>query len=113
MFPVTEGTNCTVPVVLTMAACFGEREMERVGAATVSVSGVVKARFPEVPATLNTVVPIAAELSAIRVSTLLVIVPGGLKEAVTPGGKPAADRLTVPLKPFWPATVIVLVTLPP
>lgn len=96
-----------------MAARFGESEMERVGAATVSVSGVVGARFPDVPVTSSTVVPIAAELSAIRVSTLLVVVPGGLKEAVTPGGKPAADRLTVPLKPFWPATVIVLVTLPP
>ena len=96
-----------------MAARFGEREMERVGAPTVSVSGVVGARFPDVPATLNTVVPIAAELSAIRVSTLLVVVVGGLKEPVTPGGKPEADRLTLPLKPFWPATVIVVVILPP
>jgi hypothetical protein len=113
MFPVTAGTNCTVPVVLTMAACFGVREMERVGAATVSAIDVVGLRLPDVPVMLTAVVPIAAVPSATRVRMLVMVVLGGLKDAVTPDGKPEADRMTVPAKAFLPTTVIVLVILPP
>ena len=82
-------------------------------AATVSVIDAVGLRPPDVPVTLNAVVPIAALLSATRVSTLFVVVPGGLKKAVTPGGKPEADRRTLSAKPFCPSTVIVVVLLPP
>lgn len=82
-------------------------------AATVNVIDAIGLRPPDVPVTLNAVVPIAAVLSAKRVSMLFVVVPGGLKEAVTPGGKPEAERTTLPAKPFFPTTVIVLVVVPP
>jgi hypothetical protein len=82
-------------------------------AATVSVIDAVALRPPDVPFTLNAVVPMAAVLSATRVRTLVVVVPGGLKEAFTPGGKPEADRTTLSAKPFCPSTVTVVVLLPP
>ncbi len=36
----------------------------------------------------------------------------GLKAAVTPLGNPETARLTVPLKPFCPATLMMLLPLP-
>lgn len=52
-------------------------------------------------------VPVAAVALAVRVKELVVVVEAGLKDAVTPLGKPDADRLTLPVKAFWGATVIV------
>jgi hypothetical protein len=43
----------------------------------------------------------------------VVVAEGGLKEAVTPLGNPDADKLTLPLKPFSGATVMVLEPLNP
>jgi len=37
----------------------------------------------------------------------------GLNDAVTPPGRPDADKLTLPLKPFCGMTVMVLVLLVP
>ena len=37
----------------------------------------------------------------------------GLNEAVTPAGRPEADKVTLLLKPFCGVTVIVLVPLAP
>lgn len=48
---------------------------------------------------------------AVKVSVLVVAAFVGLKDAVTPLGKPEADKLTLLLKPFCGATVIVLVPL--
>ena len=53
-------------------------------------------------------VPVAAVLLAVSVKELVVVVDAGLKDAVMPLGKPDAEKLTLPLKPFWGATVIVL-----
>ena len=53
-------------------------------------------------------VPVAAVLLAVSVNELVVVAEAGLKDAVTPLGKPDAEKLTLPLKPFWGATVIVL-----
>jgi hypothetical protein len=50
---------------------------------------------------------------AVKVSTLVVLVLKELKAGVTPAGSPEADKLTVPLKPFRPTTVMVLLALPP
>jgi hypothetical protein len=44
---------------------------------------------------------------------LVVVVLAGLNAAVTPVGNPVTARLTLPLKPFWPLTVMVLVPLAP
>ena len=74
--------------------------------------GAVSARLPDLPVTVRVDVPVAAALLAVSVSTLMPVVLGGLKEAVTPVGRPDAAKLTLPLKPFWPVTVIVLAVLP-
>jgi hypothetical protein len=58
-------------------------------------------------------VPVAAVLLAVRVKELVVVEEAGLKEAVTPLGKPDAAKLTLPLKPFRGATVMVLEPLDP
>jgi len=58
------------------------------------------ARLPEVPVTVRVTVPVAAVLVAVRVSELEVVAGFGLNDAVTPLGRPEADKLTLPLKPF-------------
>ena len=56
--------------------------------------------MPDAPVTVRTTVPVAAVLLAVSVNVLVLVVLLGLKNAVTPVGKPEADKLTVPLKPF-------------
>ena len=58
-------------------------------------------------------VPVVAALLAVSVSVLVPVVLAGLKDAVTPLGRPEADKLTLPVKPLVGCTVIVLVPLPP
>jgi hypothetical protein len=58
-------------------------------------------------------VPVVAALLAVSVSVLDVVVGLGLNDAVTPLGRPEADKLTLPLKPFCGVTLIVLAPLPP
>ncbi len=58
-------------------------------------------------------VPVVAVLLAVSVKVLVLVVLVGLKAAVTPLGKPDADRGTLELKPFCGLTVIVLVPLVP
>jgi len=52
-------------------------------------------------------VPVAAVLLAVSVKALVEVAGFGLKEAVTPLGRPEADKLTFPVKPFWGATLMV------
>ena len=56
--------------------------------------------MPDAPAMVMVTVPSAAVLLAVSVSVLVVGVLVGLKDAVTPLGRPEADKLTLPLKPF-------------
>ena len=65
--------------------------------------------FPDVAVTVTELVPTAAELPAISVNVLYAPpwleeteLGLGVMEAVTPLGKPETERLTLPLKPFWP-----------
>ena len=58
-------------------------------------------------------VPVAAVTPTVNIKELVVVAEGGLKDAVTPLGKPDADKLTLPLKPFSGATVMVLEPLNP
>jgi hypothetical protein len=53
--------------------------------------------------------PVAAVLLAVKVNTLDVVALAGLKDAVTPLGRPDADNATLPVKPFCGATVMVVV----
>jgi hypothetical protein len=57
--------------------------------------------------------PSVAVLLAVSVNVLVLVVAGGLNDAVTPLGKPEAERLTLPVNPFCPITVIVQVAVPP
>ena len=58
-------------------------------------------------------VPVVAVALAVRVKVLLPVVLAGLKLAVTPAGRPDAERLTVPVNPLTGFTVIVLDPLLP
>jgi hypothetical protein len=64
-----------------------------------------------VPVTITFTVPNAAPLVAVNVSMLVLPVLDGLKDAVTPLGKPEADRLTLPENPPVGLIVTVLATL--
>lgn len=70
-------------------------------------------KLPEVPVMVTVADPTAAVLLAVSVKVLVLAVLLGLNEAVTPGGKPEADKLTLPLKPFCGVIVMVFVTLAP
>ena len=58
-------------------------------------------------------VPVLAAALAVNVSVLVVVAGFGLKDAVTPLGKPDAARLTLPLNPFAGVMLTVLVPLVP
>ena len=83
------------------------------GAETVRESVVVFDKLPEAPVMVSVTVPVAAVLLADNVNVLELVVLLGLNEAVTPLGRPEADKLTLELKPFCGVTVIVLVPLAP
>ena len=70
-------------------------------------------RAPDVPLMEIPNVPTLADLATFRVSVLLVVAGFGLNEAVTPFGKPEADRVTLLLNPFRRVTVMVLFPLLP
>jgi hypothetical protein len=79
------------------------------GGVTVRAIVVVCVKLPDVPVMVTVAVPAVAEPLAVSVSTLVVVVLVGLKDAVTPLGRPEAVKFTVPVKPFVGVTVIVLV----
>ena len=68
---------------------------------------------PDKPVTTTVNVPTEAVALDTSVKALVPAVLAGLKDAVTPFGKPDIDKLTVPAKPFSGVTVIVLVPLVP
>jgi hypothetical protein len=70
-------------------------------------------KLPDVPVIVTVTVPVAAVLLAFSVNVLVLVVLAGLKDAVTPLGRPVAAKLTLPLKPARGETVIVLVPLAP
>ena len=83
------------------------------GGVTVRVIVVVFVKVPDVPVMVTVTVPVVAALPAVSVNVLVVVVGLGLNDALTPFGRPEADKLTLPLKPFCGVTLIVLVPLPP
>ena len=97
----------------------GETERPKSGGtATVRLTVVVWDSVPDVPVDVPVIVtveaPVTAPLLAVSVNTLEVPLLVGLNAAVTPIGKPEAEKLTAPVNPFRGATEIVLVPpLPP
>src|SRR5260370_42571194 len=63
--------------------------------------------------TVTVPVPAALRAVSVNVLVLVLVVLAGLNVAVTPLGRPDADKLTLPLKPFCGVTVMVLVVLAP
>ena len=80
---------------------------------TVRAIAVAFDRLPEAPVMVTVAAPVIAVLLAVSVSVLVVVAGFVLNDAVTPLGKPDADKLTLPLKPFCGVTVIVLVPAVP
>jgi hypothetical protein len=70
-------------------------------------------KLPEEPVTVTVNAPIAAVALAVNVNVLVLVAGFVLKDAVTPFGKPDADKLTLPLKPLRGVTVSVLAPLVP
>src|SRR5262245_4098436 len=69
---------------------------------------------PDVPVTVTVLVPVAAAIEAVRLSTVLApVVLAGLKAAVTPAGRPVAANETAPVKPPVRVMVMVQDALPP
>jgi len=62
--------------------------------------GVVAVWLPEVPVMITLYCPRVAELLAAKVSVLLPVVGFGEKDAVTPLGRPDAERVTLPANPY-------------
>jgi hypothetical protein len=80
---------------------------------TMRVIGVAWFKLPEAPVTVTVFVPVAAPGVAVKVSVLPAVELVGLNVAVTPLGKPEADRLTPEANPLSALTMIMLVLLPP
>lgn len=62
---------------------------------------------------LTVAVPTAVVPDAMSVKVLVDVVPVGLNDAVTPLGRPDADKLTLPPKPFCGMMLMVLDPLLP
>ena len=91
-----------------MVSELGEAVSVKLGAAlTVSATLVVALRLPDVPLMVTVAVPVLAVPLAVSVSTLLPVVGLVPNAAVTPLGNPDAARVTLPLNPFLPVTVMV------
>src|SRR5262245_3867972 len=83
------------------------------GFTTVSETVVVWVSEPDVPVMVTVKVPVAAVALAVKVTVLVEVVGFVPKVAVTPEGKPEAERVTLPVNPPEGVTVIVLLPLAP
>lgn len=106
-------------VLVPLAPCmklrlFGEAESAKFPVGfTLRVIVVWRVKLPDVPITDRGIVPIVAVPLTVSVNTLVLAVLMGLKDAVTPLGRPDTDKLTFPVKPFSGVTVIVVEPLAP
>jgi hypothetical protein len=104
------------PAPCKIVTLFGDAESAKLGGATavtVRESVVVFVKLPDWPEMVTVVVPVVAVPVAVSVKMLVLVAGLGLKVAVTPEGIPVADKVTVLLKPFSGAAVMVLEPLVP
>jgi hypothetical protein len=80
---------------------------------TVRETVVMLVKLPDEPVTVTVAVPSVAVLLALNVNVLVFVVLLGLNDAVTPLGKPDADKPTLLLNPFCGVTVMVPVPVAP
>ncbi len=113
--PLLVSVTGLVALVPTVCGWLEEPKMTGVGlsiaagAGTVRLIVVVCIKLPESPVTVTVAMPVAAVALAVKVRVLLLVAGLGLNAAVTPLGKPDAESVTFPLKPFIGVMVIVLV----
>jgi hypothetical protein len=83
--------------------------------ATLTVSAIVveAVKLPETPVIVIVAAPVVAVPPAVNVTTLVPVVGLVANAAVTPLGKPEADRVTLPVNPGAPVTVTVSVAVLP
>lgn len=116
---VTEAVRVTrVPhaVVVTEepAAVMARAVVEEVaGERIVMGSWAVADSAPDVPVMVAVAAPGCAELVAVSVRTLPVADEAGFQLAVTPEGKPAMEKLTLPLNPLSAPTATEVLSEPP
>jgi hypothetical protein len=119
--PLKPFCGVTVIVLVPAVPCvivklLGEAESVKFAAGagfTVRAIAVAFDKLPEVPVIVTVTAPVVAVLLAVSVNVLVAVAGFVLNDAVTPLGKPDADKLTLPLKPFCGVTVIVLVPAVP
>ncbi|HUX45995.1 MAG TPA: hypothetical protein VMV57_14700 [Terracidiphilus sp.] len=117
--PVKPSAPVTVTVLLAVEFAARLRlafDAERLKLAAVTVTSIVVLleESPDFPFTFILYLPAAAVLLAVTTRELVLLVVAGLNVAVTPFGRSDAARLTLPLKPFCPSTMMVVMpALPP
>jgi hypothetical protein len=79
------------------------------GAEVVRARVVVTVTAPDLPVMVTLYCPRMAELLAVKVTVLLPFVGFGEKDAVTPLGRPDAERVTLPVNPFRGVTLMEVV----
>jgi len=110
---VTVPVEDCVPPITLVGFSVSEDTVGRGGGVTVRVIVVVFVKLPDVPVIVTVTVAVVAVLLAASVNALVMVAGFGLNDALTPLGRPEADKLTLPLKPFCGVTVIVLVPVLP
>ena len=95
-----------------MLKLLGDAESVKFGPdVTVTETVVLPVKLPDVPVTTTEKVPVVAVLLAASVKVLEAVAGFVPNDAVTPLGRPEADKLALPVKPFCGVTLIVLVPL--
>ncbi len=118
-FPVNPFTGAIVIVLVPLLPCVmltllgAAARLKFSGVFTVRLNVVVLVNVPDVPVTVTVTVPVAAVALAVKVSVLVVVAGLGSKDAVTPFGRPDAEKVTLPLNPFSGLIMMVLITLVP
>lgn len=103
--PLNPFCGTTVIVLAALAPCLTLQLVcdaliaKRGSGDTVRLMAASLRKPPELPVTKTVEVPSAAELLAISVNVLGLVGDAALKDAVTPDGKPDAERVTAPPKP--------------
>ena len=123
-FPVKPLIGVTVIALVPLLPCttlsedgLEDKEKFFADVFTVRLIAMVWVKLPEVPVTFTSTVPVAAVPLAVNVNVLTdvlaEVVSTGPNEAVTPFGKPDAEKVTLPSKPVDVAMVISVVALFP
>ena len=117
--PLKPLSGFTVIVLAPLAPCvmvrlLGEAESVKFGGGlTVRESAVELDRLPDEPVMVTVAVPVVAVPVAVNVRVLVPVVLAGLNDALTPVGRPDADKPTLPLKPLCGLMEMVVVPLAP